>query len=194
MIGALFLAIPRTSLGISVYEREVIRRKCGTQEARQCDGHLNGCQKLGRLSCQTEQAFCSFISLLRHPFQFCFVYGKYRNLCTSKNCIYAINIICNKNNTNIFTSFCNNNILSSKKQKTQPMHGFQCTSRVLTSISEQIDFVIASVRVRTTVACIHFVISPSFPQYNIFYYRIALWLCHQLLHQQSVSRDFLTVS
>ena len=36
---------------------------------------------------QTEQAFCSFISLIRHPFQFCFVYGKYRNLCTSKNCI-----------------------------------------------------------------------------------------------------------
>lgn len=26
-------------------------------------------------------------SLFRHPFQFCFVYGKYRNLCTSKNCI-----------------------------------------------------------------------------------------------------------
>src|SRR5699024_202427 len=97
----------------------------------------------------------------------------------AKTAFNAINIICNKNNTNILTSFCNNNILSSKKQKTQPMHGFQCTGHVLTSISEQIDFVIASVRVRTTVACIHFVISPSFPQYNFFYYRIALWLCQQ---------------
>src|SRR5699024_7422900 len=78
---------PQINHPIHQWLREVIRRKCGTQEARQCDCHLNGCQKLGRLSCQTEQAFCSFISLIRHPFQFCFVYGKYRNLCTSKNCI-----------------------------------------------------------------------------------------------------------
>ena len=55
----------------------------------------------------------------------------------AKTAFNAITIICNKNNTNILTSFCNNNILSSKKQKTQPMHGFQCTGRVLTSISEK---------------------------------------------------------
>ena len=176
MIGALFLAIPRTSLGISVYEREVVRRKCGTQEARRN-------RRFARLS-PCSAILSNFVSFMEST----------AISAQAKTAFNAINIICNKNNTNILTFFCNNNILSSKKQKTQPIHGFQCTSRVLTSISEQIDFVIASVRVRTTVACIHFVIPPSFPQYNIFYYRITLWLCQQLFHQQSVSRDFLTVS